>query len=603
MRKRDLLAYIESGQGAAGGGLARARAAHRVARTSREQAEAPAPRPVEELAPGRREPMSPMRQAIARHMVESRRTAAHCTTIVEADLSRVTARRRELREQMRRRGVNLTYLAFVALATVEALQEHPKLNASVDGSEIVYHDDVNLGIAVALEDGLIVPVIRQAQRLSLEGMAAAIADLAERAREKRLEPDDVHGGTFTITNPGQFGAVLATPIINQPQVAILDLEAIVKRPIVVEGPDGDSIAIRPMTYLCMSWDHRALDGADAARFLGSVKDRLESWEVSRVSVDGEEPRQRAARAAPVLRSPRPSPTPRDGGPAGLLRARGPGGAEGTAQRAPPGRRHPLDRAWAGARRGAPVALRGRPSTACATRCGWRAGMTYKAAAAGLEPRRGQGRDLRPERRAPSRTRAAALCCSTSATWSSRSSGRYLTAEDVGIDAEDLVAISERTRRVTGLPADHGGSGDPSPFTALGVEAAMRACARERFGSPDLSGRRIVIAGLGHVGSKLARLLAEAGAELAVSDIDPAKRSAGDRARCRMDRAVEEMLAECDILAPCALGGAIDAANLPGLVARSSAAAPTTSSPTRIWPRRSPSAASCTHPTSSSTPAA
>ena len=196
---------------------------------------------------------------------------------------------------MRRRGVNLTYLAFVARATVEALEEHPRLNASVDGDEIVYYDDVNLGIAVALEDGLIVPVIRQAQRLSLEGLAAAIADLAERARAKRLEPDDVHGGTFTITNPGQFGAVLATPIINQPQVAILDLEAIVKRPVVIETPrlarsasggeavpDGtdDSIAIRPMTYLCMSWDHRALDGADAARFLGSVKERLEGWGVS-----------------------------------------------------------------------------------------------------------------------------------------------------------------------------------------------------------------------------------------------------------------------------------------------------------------------------------
>ena len=235
--------------------------------------------------------MSPMRQAIARHMVESRRTAAHCTTIVEADFSRVAARRRELREQMRRRGVNLTYLAFVARATVEALEEHPRLNASVDGDEIVYYDDVNLGIAVALEDGLIVPVIRQAQRLSLEGMAAAIADLAERARTKRLEPDDVHGGTFTITNPGQFGAVLATPIINQPQVAILDLEAIVKRPsssrrlassVPLRGRGGregtdDSIAIRPMTYLCMSWDHRALDGADAARFLGSVKERLEGW--------------------------------------------------------------------------------------------------------------------------------------------------------------------------------------------------------------------------------------------------------------------------------------------------------------------------------------
>ena len=132
---------------------------------------------------------------------------------------------------------------------------------------------------MALDEGLIVPVIPKAQRLSLEGLAAAIAELAERARSKRLEPDEVHGGTFTITNPGQFGAVLATPIINQPQVAILDLEAIVKRPVVVEGPEGDSIAIRPMTYLPMSWDHRALDGAEAARFLSRVKARLEGWEV------------------------------------------------------------------------------------------------------------------------------------------------------------------------------------------------------------------------------------------------------------------------------------------------------------------------------------
>jgi 2-oxoglutarate dehydrogenase dihydrolipoamide succinyltransferase (E2 component) len=280
VRKKDVLAYIESEERAADEASPEP-VLHIESPYQGEEADAPPSRLVEELAPGRRQPMSPMRQAIARHMVESRRTAAHCTTIVEADFSQVGARRRELRGQMRRRGVNLTYLAFVALATVQALEEHPKLNASVDGSEIVYHDDVNLGIAVALEDGLIVPVIRQAQRLSLEGTAAAIADLAERARAKRLEPDEVHGGTFTITNPGQFGAVLATPIINQPQVAILDLEAIVKRPIVVEGPEGDSVAIHPMTYLCMSWDHRALDGADAARFLGSVKDRLESWEVSR----------------------------------------------------------------------------------------------------------------------------------------------------------------------------------------------------------------------------------------------------------------------------------------------------------------------------------
>jgi 2-oxoglutarate dehydrogenase E2 component (dihydrolipoamide succinyltransferase) len=223
--------------------------------------------------------MSEMRKAIAKHMVDSRRTAAHCTTIVEADFSRVAARRRELRETMERRGVKLTYLAFVARATVEALEEFPALNASVDGDELVHHEDINLGIAVALDDGLIVPVIHRAQRLSLEGLADAIADVAKRARDRALTPDDVHGGTFTITNPGQFGAVLATPIINQPQVAILDLEAIVKRPVVIEGPGGDdAIAIRPMSYLCMSWDHRALDGAEAARFLGHVKTRLEEWE-------------------------------------------------------------------------------------------------------------------------------------------------------------------------------------------------------------------------------------------------------------------------------------------------------------------------------------
>ena len=294
VRKKDVLAYIEAREG--GPAEAPEPALHIESPYRPEEAEVPqpseaggeaapvasagAPPPtVDELfGPTRTEPMSVMRQAIARHMTDSRRTAAHCTTIVEADFTRVRARRSGEREAMRRRGVNLTYLAFVAVATVEALQRHPRLNASVREDEIVYHDDVNLGIAVALENGLVVPVIRRAQRLSLEGMAAAIADLAERARERKLEPDEVHGGTFTITNPGQFGAVLATPIINQPQVAILDLEAVVKRPVVVEDPEGDSIAIHPMTYLCMSWDHRALDGADAARFLGDVKARLEDWE-------------------------------------------------------------------------------------------------------------------------------------------------------------------------------------------------------------------------------------------------------------------------------------------------------------------------------------
>jgi 2-oxoglutarate dehydrogenase E2 component (dihydrolipoamide succinyltransferase) len=223
----------------------------------------------------RRERMSPMRQAIARHMVESRRTSAHVTTVAEVDFGAVAARRAKLRPRMEARGVHLTYLAFVARATVAALERHPILNASIEGEEIVHHADVDLGIAVALEDGLIVPVIRQAQRLSLEGMAAAIADLAGRAREKRLSPDEVQGGTFTITNPGQFGTVLATPIINQPQVAILDLEAVVKRPVVIERDGEDSIAIRPMSCLCLSFDHRALDGAEAARFLGELKQGLE----------------------------------------------------------------------------------------------------------------------------------------------------------------------------------------------------------------------------------------------------------------------------------------------------------------------------------------
>jgi 2-oxoglutarate dehydrogenase dihydrolipoamide succinyltransferase (E2 component) len=291
VRKRDVLAFIESGS-AEEAAPAKERPLHmespyRPEEPAAAERETAAPVPAAQAAgeaevfsPERREPMSPMRHQIARHMVESRRTSAHCTTIVEADMSAVAARRRELKPDFERRGVPLTYLAFVARATVTELQEHPILNASIDDGEIVYHDDVNLGIAVALEDGLIVPVIRGAQRLSLEGTAAAIADLARRARGGQLQPDEVHGGTFTITNPGQFGAVLATPIINQPQVAILDLEAIVKRPVVVESDDGDSIGVRPMTYLCMSWDHRALDGAVAARFLAAVKGRLENGKVS-----------------------------------------------------------------------------------------------------------------------------------------------------------------------------------------------------------------------------------------------------------------------------------------------------------------------------------
>ena len=157
-----------------------------------------------------------------------------------------------------------------------ALREFPMLNATLEGDRLTVHEEVHLGIAVSLgEEGLIVPVVKNAHELSHEGLATRIKDLAQRARSKRLTPDEVSGGTFTITNPGAFGALLATPIINQPQVAILDLEAVTKRPVVV---NGDSIAIRPMTYLCMSWDHRALDGALAAQFLSAVRRHIEGWD-------------------------------------------------------------------------------------------------------------------------------------------------------------------------------------------------------------------------------------------------------------------------------------------------------------------------------------
>jgi 2-oxoglutarate dehydrogenase complex dihydrolipoamide succinyltransferase (E2) component len=261
IRKKDVLAYVQQPQ---------ERPLHTESPYQPEE-------PVRTNGAGRSQPLTPMRRQIAEHMSRSRRTAAHVTTVAEADMSRVAAHRARAREAFAARGVPLTYLAYVARATVGALQEHPVLNASIAGDDLTYHQDVNLGIAVALDEGLIVPVIPQAQRLSLEGLAAAIADLAERARSKRLTAEDVQGGTFTITNPGQFGTVLATPIINQPQVAILDLEAVVKRPVVVEASEGDSVAIRPMVNLCLSFDHRALDGANAARFLGAVKVRLEQW--------------------------------------------------------------------------------------------------------------------------------------------------------------------------------------------------------------------------------------------------------------------------------------------------------------------------------------
>jgi pyruvate/2-oxoglutarate dehydrogenase complex dihydrolipoamide acyltransferase (E2) component len=272
--KKDVLAYLRGGgevgaEGTAVGAPAGEPKLHMESPYREAPAEtgAEAPPAAEQPAPGGRE-LSVMRKRIAEHMVRSVRTAAHCTTIVEADMSRI--------EAARGRG---SYLPFVARATIDALREHPTLNATFEDERLDVHDEVHLGIAVSLgEQGLVVPVIRNAHELSHEGLAARVKDLAQRARSKRLSPDELRGGTFTITNPGAFGAVLATPIINQPQVAILDLEAVVKRPMVVSDAEGnDSIAIRPMVYLCMSWDHRVLDGALAAQFLSTLKRRIEAW--------------------------------------------------------------------------------------------------------------------------------------------------------------------------------------------------------------------------------------------------------------------------------------------------------------------------------------
>jgi pyruvate/2-oxoglutarate dehydrogenase complex dihydrolipoamide acyltransferase (E2) component len=213
--------------------------------------------------------LSRMRRQIGEHMKRSLETAATCTTWIEVDMSRVEAARTRL---------GVTALAFVARASIEALREFPALNAWLEGEDYTQHQGVNLGIAVSLgEDGLIVPVIHGAHELSEEGLAARIKDLARRARARQRAPDEVRGGTFTITNPGQYGSIMATPIINQPQVAILDFEAVIKRAVVVaDAGVNDSIAIRPMTILGLSWDHRALDGAISAQFLASVKRRLEA---------------------------------------------------------------------------------------------------------------------------------------------------------------------------------------------------------------------------------------------------------------------------------------------------------------------------------------
>ncbi|HEY3219540.1 MAG TPA: dihydrolipoamide acetyltransferase family protein [Gemmatimonadales bacterium] len=239
----------------------------------------PIEHPVVEPWPGDRvEPWSKIRKITADHMVMSRRVSAHVASFFEVDFTRVAQLRSKAKQSYAERGVNLTFLAFIAKACAENLGKHPIVNAAVSGDSTIYRADVNIGIAVALDWGLIVPVIKHADELSLIGIARAINDLGERARTKKLLPDDIQRGTFTITNPGGFGPFAGIPIINQPQVAILGVGAIEKRPRVVTASDGtESIAIRTMGMLTMSYDHRVVDGADADRFLADVKQLLQEF--------------------------------------------------------------------------------------------------------------------------------------------------------------------------------------------------------------------------------------------------------------------------------------------------------------------------------------
>ena len=241
-------------------------------------APAPPPAPVPAAASqGRVEiaPMSGMRKSIAEHMVLSRKTSAHVTTVFEADVSRIVQARESMKRTFEKdEGVKLTYTPFFIRVVTSALKSFPALNASIEDDKILYRKDYNIGVAVALDGGLIVPVVHHADEKSFLGLARAVSDLAERARGKKLKPEEVQGGTFTLTNPGPYGSLFGTPIINQPQVAILGVGGIHKRPVVV----NDAIAVRSMVYLALSFDHRLVDGALADQFMADVKRRLEGWD-------------------------------------------------------------------------------------------------------------------------------------------------------------------------------------------------------------------------------------------------------------------------------------------------------------------------------------
>ena len=280
--KNDILGYIEggaTGQRGAAGASAPAPDHHRTAAPPPRGPTAPLPAAaaVDPWEGDRVEPWSRIRKLTADHMVMSRRVSPHVNTVFEIDYTRVAQVRARRKKEYAERGVNLTYLAFIAKAVADNLRKHPVLNSAVSGESTVFRRDINLGIAVALDWGLIVPVIKHADELSLLGIARAINDLGERARTKKLSPDEVQKGTFTITNPGVFGSVIGTPIINQPQAAILCVGSITKQPSVITVDDTDMIAIRIKGMLSLAFDHRIVDGADADRFMASVKTTLEEF--------------------------------------------------------------------------------------------------------------------------------------------------------------------------------------------------------------------------------------------------------------------------------------------------------------------------------------
>ncbi|HWN19069.1 MAG TPA: dihydrolipoamide acetyltransferase family protein [Gemmatimonadales bacterium] len=275
--KNDILSYIEGGQATAGQRGSGAVPTAVPAQPPRGPASLPPAATVDPWPGDRVEPWSRIRKLTADHMVMSRRVSPHVNTIFEIDYTRVAQVRAKNKKEFADRGVNLTYLAFITKVVADSLRKHPVVNSAVSGESTLFRRDINIGIAVALDWGLIVPVIKHADELSLLGIARAINDLGERARTKKLSPDEVQKGTFTITNPGGFGSVIGTPIINQPQAAILCVGSIEKQPAVITVDGADMIAIRTKGMLSLAFDHRIVDGADADRFMAEVKAGLEEF--------------------------------------------------------------------------------------------------------------------------------------------------------------------------------------------------------------------------------------------------------------------------------------------------------------------------------------